>query len=318
MAKTKVFRPKISSKNIRDKIKFYYTEKFFNKWMSKYDFIGLNYQQKHYIMKKFWSADGSVACSQIKSANPVLAGLIDSGVIDMKENDIIFTPWAFARRYNIYDFPTHARLINTRGVKFITNEELQLDKDVVIIYAQKNHKGVFSSIEAKINELVDIEMKKRTALKAQSQPWMFAFSPEDFEQAKVMCDQLEEDNPYMFVPLQEVDKAKSLTSGAQYIVDKLQNQCDHVENQILTMMGVNNIGVGEKKEHLVVDEINANNEDIEQQSISFKSEIEDGFDRVLACFGKKVEVVDMNEMFKEAQDEVDEKEDDEDDSNDEK
>lgn len=317
MAKTKVFRPRLKPKDVKNKITFYYLEKFFNKWMSKYEFNGLNYQQKHYLMKKLWSV-GSIACSQIKSANPVLAGLIDSGTVDMGSNDIIFTPWAFDQRYNIYDFPTHVRLINTRGVKFITGKSLQLDKEVVIIYAQKNHKSVYSSIEAKLNELVDLEMKKRTALKAQSQPWMFAFAPEDFEQAKVMAEQLEDDEPYMFVPLQEVDRAKGFSSGAQYIVDKIQDQIDHIENKILTMLGVNNIGVGEKKEHLVVDEINANNEDIEQQSISFKSEIEDGFDRVYACFNKKVDVVDMNELFKESEDEVDEKEDDNNVSNDEK
>ena len=313
MPKEKIFKPRVSTKDIKKKIQFYYMEKFFNKWMNKYDFVGLNYQQKHFIMKKLWSV-GSVACSQIKSADPVLAGLMENGEIDMGENSLIFTPWAFDKRYNIYDFPTHLRLINTRGVKFITEDSLEIDKDAVIIYAQKNHKSVFSSIEAKINELVDIEMKKRLALKSQSQPWLFAFSPEDYEQAKVMVEQLESDNPYMFVPLQEVDKAKSLSSGASYILDKLQNQCDHIENQILTMMGVNNIGIGEKKEHLVVDEINANNEDIEQQSISYKSELEDSFDRVNSCFGKKIEVIDINEMFKEVQDEVDEKEDYEDES----
>ena len=111
-------------------------------------------------------------------------------------NIVIFTPWVFADRYNIYDFPTHVRLVNTRGVKFITTDALEIDKDVVILYAQKNHKSVFSSIEAKINEIVDLEMKKRVALKAQAQPWMFAFSPEDFEQAKVLQEQIENDEPY--------------------------------------------------------------------------------------------------------------------------
>lgn len=309
MAKKKLFRPRTSSAGVRKKILFFYMEKFFNKWMSKYDFPELNYQQKHYIMKKFWS-EGSIACSLIKSADPVLAGLMDDDVIDMQENKIIFTPWAFANRYNIYDFPTHIRLINVRGVKFITNKDLELDKEAVIIYAQKNHKSVFSSIEAKINQIVDLEMKKRVALKAQAQPWMFGFSSEDFDQAKVLQEQMENDEPYMFVPLQEVDKTKSLTSGAPYIVDKIQADIDGRVNEVLTILGVNNIGIGEKKEHLVVDEINANNEDIEQQSHSFTSEIEDGFIRVDKVLNFKVHVIDMNEMFKETEDEVDEKEED--------
>lgn len=305
----RIFRPRVSSNDIRKKIRFYYNEKFFNKWMSKYEFPELNYQQKHYIMKKWW-AEGSIACSKITSADGNLKELIMAGAIDMKENIIIFTPWAFADRYNIYDFPTHIRLVNTRAVKFITTDILELDVEAVILYAQKNHKSIYSSIEAKIDELVDIEMKKRTARKAQSQPWMFAFAPEDFEQAKVLQEQMENDEPYMFVPFQEVDKVKGITSGAPYIVDKMEQDRQKIENDILTMLGVNNVGIGEKKEHLIVDEVNANNEDIEQQSISFRNEIEDGFDRVYKALGFKVNVIDMNEMFKEAEDEVDEEEED--------
>lgn len=311
MAKVKVYRPRISSNNLRKKIKFYYLEKFFNKWMNKYEFSNLNYQQKHYIMKKFWSV-GTIACSQIHSADSVLAGLMSDGSIDMRENKIIFTPWTFGNRYNIYDFPTHVYLINTRGVKFITTKILEIDKEVVIGYAQKNHKSIYSSIEAKIDELVDVEMKKRVSRKAQSQPWIFAFSPEDFAQAKVLQEQLENDEPYLFAPFNDVDKVKGITSGAPYVVDKFEQDRQKIENDILTMLGVNNVGISEKKEHLIVDEVNANNEDIELQSISFRSEIEEFFDRVYKVFGYKVDVYDMNEMFKEAEDEVNEKEDDQD------
>ena len=307
MAKEIYYRAKASDKKVKDKIRFFYVEKFFNKWMSKYEFPELNYQQKHYIMKKFWSV-GNVACSNISSGDPLLAGLMASGEIDMKENKIIFTPWAFAERYNIYDFPTHATLINTRGVKFITPRILEIDKEVVIIYAQKNHKSIWSSIECKVEEIIDLEMKKRTALKAQSQAWFFAFAPEDLKIAKALQDSLDNDEPYMFGAFNDPDRIKGISSGAPYIVDKIQQQIDGRVNEVLTMLGVNNIGIDEKKEHLVVDEINANNEDIEQQSISFKSEIEDGFDRVDKVLGTKVNVIDLNEMFKEAEDEVDEKE----------
>ena len=230
----------------------------------------------------------------------------------MKENKLIFTPWTFADRYNIYDFPTMARLINTRGVKFITPDALVIDKEVVIIYAQKNHKPVYSSIEAKLNELVDVEMKKRLARKSQSQPFIFTFAPEDYEQAKVLQENLENDEPYMFMPLNESDKVKGFTSGAPYIVDKLEQDRQKIENDILTMLGVNNVGIGEKKEHLIVDEVNANNEDIEQQSYSFKSEIEDGFERVSKVFNFKVDVIDLNDMFKEDEDRIDENEEEDD------
>lgn len=297
-----------SSKDIKRKFEFYYREKFFNLWMSKYEFVGLTYQQKHYLMKKLW-AEGSVAVSSINLGDKNLEELMAGGVIDMKENDIIITPWAFANRYNIYDFPTHIRLINTRGVKFITAKELELDKEAVIIYAQKNHKSVFSSIEAKFYELVDIEMKMRVSRKAQAQPWMFVFDPEDFKQAKNMQEQLDADAPYLFVSLAQADRAKGLNSGANYITDKQEQDRQKVENDILTMLGVNNVGIGEKKEHLIVDEVNANNENIEQQNISFQSEIEDGFDRVNKVLGKSIKVVDMYELYEPEQEPEKEEED---------
>ena len=303
MAKTKVKQmlPQQSTKAIRNAIRFFYTEKFFNKWMSKYDFPQLNYQQKHYVMRRLW-AYGSVAMSKITTGDKNLAGLVSSGEIDMKENLVIFTPWVFAERYNIYDFPTHVRLVNTRGVKFITPEALELDVDVVVIWAQKNHKSVFSSIEAKLNELIDIEMKKRAARKTQAQSWLFAFDPEDFNQVKKLQEALDDDNPFIFAPLSAVDRAKGFSSGAPYITDKIEMDRQKVENDILTMIGVNNVGVMEKKEHLVVDEINANNQDIEEQDYSYQSEIEEGFDRGYKALGFKVDVIDLYKTDTELED----------------
>ena len=297
MAKVqKILLPRKSTPSVKAKFLFFYTEKFFNKWMSKYKFEGLTYQQQYYLMKKLW-CEGSVACSSVKRADKELAGLIDAGKLDMGENELIFTPWAPDKRFNIYDFPTHVRLINTRGVKFITEDSLKLDEEVVIIYAQKNHKSVYSSIEAKLLELIDIEMKMRSSRKAQSQGWLFTFDPEDREQAKIMQEALDLDEPYIFVPLGQPDKCKGINNGAPYILDKLEQDRQKVENDILTILGVNNVGVGEKKEHLIVDEVNANNQDIEESDNIFQNQLEDDFKRVNSCFGKTIKVIDMNEMY---------------------
>ena len=305
------YRIKSSASDVRKKFKFFYLEKIFNKWMDKYDYPELNYQQKHFIMKKFWS-EGSVAVSKPFDAKGVLEELMSGGEIDMKENSIIFTPWAHADRYNIYDFSTKVRLINTRGVKFVNPNDLIVDKEAVIIWAQKNHKSVYSSIEAKLNELIDVEMKIRVARKSQNQPWCFAFTPEDMTIAKRMQENLENDEPYLFIPSQNVDKVKGITSGAPYISDKLTQEKEAIFNEILTMIGVNNIGTIQKKEHLIVDEVNANNEDIEQSDNQYKNEIDEGFKRVKKVLGYKVSVIDNNEI---QEDEEKDEEDMKDDSN---
>ena len=66
--------------------------------------------------------------------------------------------------------------------------------------------------------------------------------------------------------------------------------------------------VAREKINTIIDEVNANNEDIEQQSYSYKSEIEDFFERIYTTFGVRIHVIDMNEQFKETEDEIDEKE----------
>ena len=58
-----------------------------------------------------------------------------------------------------------------------------------------------------------------------------------------------------------------------------------------------------------VDEVNANNEDIEQQAISYKSEIEDFFERINKAFGVKISVYDMNEIMAPEQESEEEPED---------
>ena len=314
MAKVTRTLPRRKPSDVKKKFLFFYSEKFFNKWMSKYKLETLNYQQQHYIFNKLW-AEGTIACSSIKSGDKALAGLIDDGSLDMGENELIFTPWSHADRYNIYDFSTKARLINTRGVKFITEDELEIDKDVVIIYAQKNHKSVYSSIEAKLLELVDVEMKMRSALKSQSQSWLFTFSEEDREQAKVLQESMEMDEPYLFAPFDAPDKVKGISSGAPYILDKLEQHRQKIENDILTILGVNNVGIGEKKEHLIVDEVNANNQDIEEQDSAYQSQLEMDFDRVNKVFNKNIKVIDMNEMFMGEPQEYEDEEDEEDESN---
>lgn len=314
MSKTKYEKRKLTTQEIKNKFLFHYTEKFYNKWMSKYQVPELNYQQQEYIFKRFWSI-GTIGCIDI-TINKSIKELLNAGLIskdDMGGNELVFCDWTPGATFNTYDYPTHARAINKRGFKFIPNEELAMDKEIVIIYAQKNHKSVFSSIECKLNELVDIEMKIRSARKAQSQGWLFTASQEDEAKIKKLQDSMDDDEPYLFATFEEIDKVKGIASGAPYITDKLEQERQKVENDILTILGYNNVGVSEKKEHLTVNEVDANNEDIEASSESYTNNIQDGFDRIATAFGKSLTLIDLNAKISDNSNEDNEdKEDDED------
>ena len=82
---------------------------------------------------------------------------------------------------------------------------------------------------------------------------------------------------------------------APYLVDKLQIQKQEMERELLTFLGINN--TLEKKERLIVDETNSNNQFIKMASdIGFKQ-------RQLACemmnekFGLNVRVIETQDEF---------------------
>lgn len=281
--------------DIRKSFEFYYNQKFFNKFLGRFESEGLTYQEFNYILRKMWAV-GTISGAKVPFTES----------LDRPEGLIVFAPWVMANRYNIYDFPVQARMINTRGVKFIPSNAMTIDKEIVLGWIQPNHKSVYSSIETKIQELVDIEMTMRTNMKATKTPWMFGISPENENQMKNLAENLNSDEPNLFVSLEDVEKAKALTSGANFLVDKLELQRQKVENDILTILGVNNVGIAEKKEHLIVDEVNANNQAIEESGDSYVDMLNEFFTRLEDAFGvhyriklKKSEEMDSFEEAKE-------------------
>ena len=280
MPKIKYSKQRENSQAIRQAFKFFYQNKFFNKWMNLIEFEGLNYQQTEFIMRKFWF-EGTIACSYPTN---IPEGLKDA----MKEDSIIFTPWCVDGIYNIYDYPIKALPINLRGVDFISRVPLFIDEEIVIGYCQKNHKSIYSSIEPKLNELVDIEMVKRVALKCQKMPWIFTASPENKTAIEKLVSDLESDDPTLLTTLLDSELGKGFVSGAPYILDKLEMQRQKIEDDINTIISVNNVGIAEKKEHLLNGEINANNQSIKESGDDYLDMMKDFFDRVEEHLGYKV------------------------------
>lgn len=262
-----------NKEDMRTAFKSFYINKFFNMWMKKFKFTGLEYQEIYYIMKKFWF-EGTIACSL--RLNPP--------EVEDRLPKIVFTPWVMAGLYNCYDFPTKARCINVRGVSYISNEILDIDEGIVIGWCQANHKGVYSSIAPKIMQLVDIEMVIRVCTKNQKAPWIIAMSPEDKKAVEQLIDDLNSDDPILITMLNDLKNTKALTSGAPYIIDKLEAQRQKIEDDIKTMVGMSNVGIAQKKEHFTDDEVQSNNAEIQESNDDFLDEMKGFFDRCNKTF----------------------------------
>ena len=145
-------------------------------------------------------------------------------------------------------------------------------------------------------EIDDIIMQN---LRQQRVPYLFATDENNAFSMKSLYDRIYQGEPAIFIDKEmlkgEPENIMVIPTTAPYLVDKLQIQKQEMERELLTFLGINN--TLEKKERLIVDETNSNNQFIKMASdIGFKQ-------RQLACeqinemFGLNVRVVETQDEF---------------------
>ena len=272
MPKSKIFQKEFANLTLytRKQLKNILMNQYYNLFMNSYEFEGdIDYQQKDYILKRLW-AEGSIACFKLSGSE---------GSYSHPQGLAVFVPFV-PGYWNIYDWPTKVSLVNTRGVRFIPSGLLEVDKDVVIGYVQRNKKSVSLIVESYIDRIVDVLMVIKTNLKTAKMPWLVISTPEDQQKIKTLFDNLDSDEPQLFTDSDSADKFKALVSGAPYIIDKLYQYVGCLINELREFLGFGNVGVAEKKEHLINEEVKANNAIIEANKECLLDPMKEFFERV--------------------------------------
>lgn len=261
----------------RAEFRTFYENKFFSLWMNKFKAEGIDDEQMRFVMREFWRI-GKVACFKLKGSE---------GATGHPQGVLVFTPFAPCQ-FNIYDEPVYCNLINKRAVPFIPASMQEVNKDVVLGYASRTRRGIFELIEPLIDELVDCEMVIRINLAVQKTPWIFAISPDDRVAVTRLLQNLQNDEFELFVESDAPANIKALTSGAPFVLDKLYQYKQARENEIKEILGLNNLGTWEKKEHLITSEVEVNDEIIDQSDKTFLDCIDEFTDRIYEVFGISV------------------------------
>ena len=150
-------------------------------------------------------------------------------------------------------------------------------------------------------EIDDIIMQN---LRQQRVPYLFATDDNNQYTMKTLYDQIYQGEPAIFVDKTMLNGNSQnimlIPTESPYLVDKLQIQKQEMERELLTFLGINN--TLEKKERLLTDETNANNQFIQMCSdVDFKT-------RQKACedinkkFGLNIRVIETREEFEEVMD----------------
>lgn len=158
---------------------------------------------------------------------------------------------------NVYGEPTTYRAI---GLNY--NEEYNAD-DCVIIENNKLRLDTRSFVLHYVNKLTEAERTLDVNIKACKTPIVFTCDDKDLLSFKRMFQEVDGNAPALFVARGlNPDSIQSFQTGAKLMALELSDYIQTVENKLLTFLGINNPAV-DKRERLITDEVNANDQLIE-------------------------------------------------------
>ena len=276
MSKKFYFR-NFNPKTLESRIKQVYINKYYSLFMNSVEWGGLTPEERDYVMRRFW-ADGTCAAFKIAGTE---AWDGSGGVVG-------FAPWA-TQTWNMYDFPETILLINQRGVPFIPSTVQIVNKDVALGWFQRNHKAVREVVEYYIDRMVQVDMVINTNLELHKMPYLIGVSPEDSKRVKDIVDRILNNELVVFADIKDIQLLQSVDTRVEYTIDRLHEYRIALENELLTYLGIDNVG-NEKKERLLVDEVNAGNDLINDYSNTVLDSLQEWVENIKILFGKEITV----------------------------
>ena len=260
-----------------NEVSSHYTDKYYNIWMSKFKWTGLDEetkeQQENYIMRKLWS-DGSLAIRNI--ANTDLIALMPFATIS----------------YNYLDFPETVNLINKRGVSevIIPSGEQVVNKDVAIVYCLPSHKPIKQLVKYYTDRIAQVEIIISNNLKLQNIPFVIGCNEEDKDSMEDIVERILNNELVVYSAVGDINKLQTLATTAPYLIDKLKAYQVSLENELLTILGIDNSGVQAKKAQMLVDEVNANNDAINDFGNSIIDELKSWLERANKVLNRNISI----------------------------
>ena len=263
---------------LRNKCKQNYINKYYNIWMSKFKWTGLDEEmaaeEENFIMRKFWS-DGTICARPIKNTDLM-----------------IYTPWSL-QELNYYDLPETVLMTNLHSVSsnLIPTEPQIVNKDVVLLYCQPNHKPILSTVAYYVDRMVQVDLVINTNLQLQKMPWLIGVDEADKDKMEDVIDRILSDEIVVFADLQSLGKIQALATNAPYIIDKLTDYKRGLEQELMTFLGVDNNGsTNLEQTHITVDAINANNDIINDYGNAIEGEIKKGLAKIKRVFNRDIQI----------------------------
>lgn len=182
-----------------------------------------------------------------------------SAIFERKEKnvkmDIINTRCIASNKVNLYDIPTQYNCITNSGFdKMIDTEKIVLVRNNQLEMPTFNIIHSFAKRLATVERIIDIN------LNAQKTPILIKCSEKERMSYLTLYNKYDGNSPFVFGSKNlNTDDFTVLKTDAPYLIDKLTEYKKNLWSEALTFLGINNVDE-EKKERLITDEVNANNQ----------------------------------------------------------
>ena len=199
-----------------------------------------------------------------------------------KKYGFINTKCAGTGYINIYGLPTKLncysydfnsiRSLYTGLNPMLTEKQKEARENYECILVQNNWEALptVSSMELFAYRLYEAQRTCDTNIKAQKTPVLLVADETQRVFLENLYNQYDGNQPFIFGDKDQlgVNSLKAIDTKAPFVADKITEYKKEIWNEALTFLGVNNIML-EKKERLVTDEANSNNELINLNLQSF-------------------------------------------------
>ena len=164
-----------------------------------------------------------------------------------------------------YDYHTSRRLyIGLNG------DEKQINKEAILVMNNYERIPTLSTCELFAKKLTNADLTAYINIQSQKTPVLILCNENQRLTLENMYSQYEGNRPVLYGDSDNlnINAIKSINTNAPFIADKVMEYKKEIWNELLTFLGINNLML-EKKERLVSDEANSNNELINMNLQSF-------------------------------------------------
>lgn len=183
-----------------------------------------------------------------------------------KEYGFINTNCAGMDGINLYDLPNKLNCFSNvihfdRLLYTGLNKETNDESEAILVRNNLDNRATAKTLELFALRLYEAERTCDVNIKAQKTPVMVLVSENQRLLMENLYSQYDGNKPFIFGDKEQLGEnaLRAINTNAPFVADKVQEYKKEIWNEALTFLGINNIMI-DKKERLITDEANSNNE----------------------------------------------------------